>query len=323
MKELKIFAFIELIIIISLLVLLYFSYTNNFKKTEEFSLLSTRISSGVLPAKSMLIFNFESLKKDIQNYITANNLNTSVYILNLRDGVSVGINEDTSYKAFSLNKLPVAIAILKKVEDGNLLLNSQLTILPEDRDPTSGNLYLINATNISVKESLRYMLSESDNTALDVLMHQISLKDLQYLSAYLDYYNKDINYTKKLADNVFEISPRSTGNIFLSLYLSTILKPENSQLILGDLANNSFDIHNFSGISKDVIISHKYGEYFVNKRKFFHDCGIMYIDDSRIFYCVMTQDINKEQSHIVVGTIANKTYNFVIDSKLKNKNLTV
>jgi beta-lactamase class A len=185
---------------------------DNPTKNNTIKLLSPRVYANILQAENFLIFNFEPLKREIQEDIAKNNLDLSVYVLNMRDGASFGINEEKSFDAASLNKLPVAIIILKKVEEGKLSLDTVLPIFPEDRNSFSGTLYSRNINGLSVKELLRYLLQESDNTAFSVFARQISLDEGQQLTSYLNYYQPYINYLMPPKD--LRITPKSASNIF-------------------------------------------------------------------------------------------------------------
>ncbi len=265
---------------------------------------------GFFPPQSNLILNFKPLQTDVQNYVTVNNLNISMYVLNIKDGASFSINATRGYEPASLNKLPVAIVILKKVEEGKLSLDSKLQIKDYHRNDQSGTLYSSPITEMRVRDLLSSMLAESDNTAFRVLSEQVTFEDLQNVSSYLDYYTKDISSN---SSNIYQITPKSTGNLFMSLYLSTYLKPEDSELILSDLVNNSLDIKKYANLPEGVTVSHKYGAYYLNNQSFFHDCGIMYIEESRIFYCIMTQGLDeKSKAPEVIGTIVNKIYKYVL-----------
>ena len=261
--------------------------------------------------------NFKPLQDDIQNYITNNSPNASVYVLNMRNSASFGINATRRFEPASLNKLPIAILILKKVEEGSLSLDGFLPIKEEDRDNKSGNLYNIPIDKMKVRDLLSHMLSESDNTALRVLEEQVTLKDLQQISLYLNYYTKDIDYLIPI-NNDYKITPKSTSNLFMSLYLSSILNPEHSELILKLLSNTTFNINRYAGLPNNGLVAQKYGSYYVNEQKIFHDCGIMYIADSRIFYCIMTQNLNEEKAKENIGNIVNKIYNYIIEKKKYN-----
>jgi beta-lactamase class A len=318
-NKLKIIITIETLVILILAAFLLFFYYNEqhthctkyLNDDGSVCLLSPRVYTGMVPAESYLIFNFEPLQKDIQEYITTNGLNVSLYVLNIRDGASFGVNENIPYRALSLNKIPVAMVILKKVEQGKLTLDTLLPIKPQDRDSRAGTLYAQPITELSVKDLLRYMLQESDNTATNVLGEQGTLVELQKIANYINYYEEDTPPYNK----IFHVTPKSTANIFLSLYLSTALRPEDSLMILSYLTNTSFDIKKYAQLPDDVIVAQKYGSLFDEQPNYFHSCGIMYVKDSRIFYCTMTEGLYKEEAYNVTGTIVNKIYKFVLEGR--------
>jgi len=328
---------IEGIIIVLVLILLFASsYSFSKAKTPLFTapplnnsagLLSSRIYSGILSPESHLIFDFKPLKDDLNNYLNKNKINISVYVMNIRDGAEMGINENDEYEPASLNKLPIAVVVLRKIENGELSMDESLPILASDVDNRSGELYKKGYSSLPVRTLLDYMLSDSDNTAFHVLSRQVTLKDLESLSEYLNYYNDYINSSSSVFhQNIYTLTPKSTSHIFLSIYLSTFLQPEASEFILNSLTKTSYDIKKYANLPSDVIVSQKYGAYYVDDKKFFHSCGIMYMQDSRIFYCVMTKQIDEDKAKQVIGDLVNKIYWYIAntDAKLtKNFNSTL
>ena len=157
------------------------------------------------------------------------------------------------------------------------------------------------------------MLQESDNTALWVLLKQVNLAELNRFTNYVGYYKNNMNYLE--SSDSFLVSAKTTSNLFISLYLSTVLKPENSELILSYLTNTTFDVKKYAKLPDDVIVSQKYGEFYINNKNIFHSCGIMYIEDSRIFYCIMTDGLQQEKARNTVGILVNKIYNYAIKTK--------
>lgn len=288
------------------------AYCDRHYYDSQVCLLSPRVYTGILDQKNYLLMNFKPLQQDLQNYIDANNFNVSIYVLNMRDSASFGINATKGFEPASLNKLPIAILILKKVEQRELNLNSVLQIKDEDRDSKSGTLYNTTKNSMDVKDLLQYMLSESDNTAFKVLEEQVTLEDLQKISVYLNYYTQDINYVVP-TNNSYEITPKSTSNLFMSLYLSTILTPDDSEMILKFLSNSTFDINKYSHLSDNIIIAQKYGTYYIGNASNFNDCGIIYLGEDRIFYGIMTQGIDEEKAPVVIGNIVNKIYNYMTE----------
>ena len=149
MERLKKIVLIESIVIFVLFLYLIYNYSTasnvigekilyceKYQYEDKTCLISARISSGAEKPQNFLL-NFAPLKKDIQNYIQANNLNTSMYFVNLRDSSTFGINPDISFQPASLNKLPIAMIILKKVEEGELSLDDYLLIKDYHRDSSS------------------------------------------------------------------------------------------------------------------------------------------------------------------------------------------
>lgn len=320
LKRIVIFQTIFLIIALIIIFFLIFhnSQPDYLKDNGKIKLLSPRIYSGIIKPESYLILNWNPLEEKINNFIQNNSLNVSVYVLNMRDGASFGVDEDEEFDSLSLNKIPVAMIILKKVEEGKLSIDTKLKIPDKYRDPEYGTLYKNPATELSVKDLLRYMLSESDNTAFFTLEQQITFQNLKDLSSYLYFYSdidSGLSPSKK-----FAITPKSTSNIFTSLYLSTFLTPEDSETILSYLTNNSFDIKTYAKIPNDVTIAHKNGAYNLENKNIFHDCGIMYIEDSRIFYCVMTNGLEENSAYNLIGSIVKGIYNYVV---MLNKDFSV
>ncbi|MBX4196494.1 class A beta-lactamase-related serine hydrolase [Candidatus Pacearchaeota archaeon] len=286
------------------------------KSTTSTRLLAAGVYSGTLAPQSHLIFNFKPLQEQMKKYLVDRNLNVSVYILNQRDGSSTGINEEAPFEPASLNKLPIAILILRKIEEGGLRFDTVLPIMPEDRDSRSGTLYKEDVSELTVHALLDRMITESDNTAFRVLSREVTLKELEALSTYLDFYRDDIGYTyDSLSNNTYFISPESTTHLFLSLYLSTILQPQDDEYLLSLLTNTTFDIHGVARLPKDIIIAHKYGSYFVDNKKYFHNCGIMYLAETRIFYCIMTQNLDKPEAEQTIGDLVHMTYTYVEDTR--------
>ncbi len=324
--KLKLVVIIEAIIIVLLVGILFYTYHT---KSEQSGapkqvltnpnlpkLLSPRVYAGVLKPKSLLILNFDSLRNDLNTNVVKGNRNISIYIENLRDGASLSINDNETFTPASLNKLPIAIIIMKKVEDKELSMDTLLDLNKDDRMSNSGELYKTPETKLSVKVLVEQMLKESDNTAYKVLLHQASLEDIQYLSDYLDYYKKNITYEAEHqpGKQIDEITTSSMYNIFSSLYLSTVLEPEYANYILNTMTDTAFDIKKLANLPDNVIVSQKFGINYEGT-EIFHSCGIMYINESRLFYCIMTKNLDKDEAAGIIGLVVNKLYHYVIDTR--------
>ena len=305
-------AVIEAVLIILLLGFIMHSFIQdkNADEQKQNGLLSQKVYIGILEPKNMMIVNFKPLKTNIQNYIKENKISASVYVETLRNGAFMGIGEKTGFFPASLNKLPVAILVMKKIEEGDFTLDTKLEIKDEDRTDSSGTLYKTAEKEISIRILLEKLLKDSDNTALRAFLRNLDLEDLQFI---LDYYGIDISVENQKNENL--ITPKAISNMFLSLYFSTILEPDNSEYLLSLMTDTVFDIKTVAGLPDDIKVSHKFGENYYEENKFFHDCGIMYIQESRIFYCIMTKGLDEGQSVESIGEITNEIYRYVIETK--------
>lgn len=310
MVKLKSLIIIEALVILVLLgyILIPSVYTQN--KNASKGLLSPRVYEGILEPKSFLILNYVPLKNEIESFIQQNKLNVSVYIENMRSGSHVGLNEREGYPPASLNKVLVAILIMKKVEDGELSLDSEIEIIDEDRNGAFGDLYKTKETRLPLRILLEKMLRESDDTAFFALNRLADNEDRTLIMSYLDYYSDESPDKTKPGEDSENglVTPKSMYNMFSSLYLSTILKPENSEYILSMLTDTVFDIHEVAELPENITIAHKFAVKYIGKEKFFHDCGIMYVDDGRIFYCVMTKDLSSKTAESLIGAIVHNIY---------------
>lgn len=310
--------FFEAGIIICLLI--FSNYNTENKKfnypnaTLDNNLVSSRLYAGILQPESYLIFNLEPLERGLRKYLNDNRINASIYIQNLRDGASISINPENLYEPASLNKIPLAMIIMRNVDDGVLSLDQELDINPEDRDSSSGILYASGKNKLSVKELISYMLSESDNTAANVLLRQISLEDLNRFSFYTGFYSK----REKETDS-YKITTKSMFNVFQSLYLSTFLEKDESELLLSFMAKSRYSLAVENNLPQGVIISHKFGTYYEEEHKEFHDCGIIYYEQKRFFYCVMTSGTNQDLGKKIVSDVIKGLFDYMIgvDKEIK------
>ncbi|HLC62663.1 MAG TPA: serine hydrolase [Candidatus Nanoarchaeia archaeon] len=310
---------VQVIIILVLLAVTanYYLEENKIEKARNGGLLSQRIYSGILEPKSFLIVSFAPLKEKINAHIQKNNLNVSVYVENFRNGAYMGINERTGFFPASLIKLPIAILIAKKIENGELRFDTMLSIYDSDRTSSFGELYKIKENQLPVGVLLEKMLKESDNTAYRILLRQVDAGDFQLI---LDYYGIDVNADfeeGETAERPNLLSPKAMSTLFSSLYFSTVLEPENSERLLSLLSDSAFDVKKAANIPNDVAIAHKFGETYYVGYRYFHDCGIMYIGETRIFYCIMTEDLNEKQATEAISFIVNETYHYVKETKAR------
>lgn len=117
---------------------------------------------------------FDALQQRLGELDEASPGRLGVYLLRPADGSQLNYHADRAWYLASATKAAIAIAVLQEVDAGNLQLDQQITLEESDRVDGSGGLVWEDAgARYSVRELIREMLQESDNTAADMLIRVI------------------------------------------------------------------------------------------------------------------------------------------------------
>lgn len=230
------------------------------------------------------------------------NNNISLYLEVLNSGANVAINKDLRMFPVSLAKLPLAIVVMKKVENHKLALGDLIEIGEEDQDSRSGEMYkLTPGTKVSVEYLIKELLIDSDNTAQHVLLRNINQDDMQSLI--------DETGLEDLADPTGRISAKEYARFYRTLFFSSYLTPGDSQKILKLLSQSTFKEFLSAGIPEGVTFSHKYG--LDVDSKIYLDSGIIYISNQPVMITAMLRGMNEDQAHEYMATIAKEAFDYI------------
>jgi beta-lactamase class A len=247
-----------------------------------------------------LIVNIQSLRDQLNEI--GKDQNISIYFEFLPTGANISVNKDQKIWPASLMKIPIAFAVMKKIEDGNLQLSDELTLKETNKNSEFGDVYK-NPTGkkITVEELLNEMLINSDNTARNMLSEKLQTIDLDDILNHLG-----IEYDYK---NNEQISAKKYSIFWRSLFYSTYLNPENSEKIIEIMAKSSASQYLASVISPEVRFSHKIGVlYDVNS---YADSGIVYANNRPYILTVMVKDKNQIEAEKNMHEISRKVYKYI------------
>ncbi|MGI8906461.1 MAG: class A beta-lactamase [Candidatus Sumerlaeaceae bacterium] len=96
-----------------------------------------------------------------------------VAVVHVESGQSVLVNADEARPLYSVFKLPLAIVVLKDVQEKRLRLDEPVTVTREERSPgiaSNTQRWAGAPMAVTIGQLLEYSLVESDNTASDKLM---------------------------------------------------------------------------------------------------------------------------------------------------------
>jgi len=228
-----------------------------------------------------------------------------VYFEDLKTGSWVGLNEKAEFVPASLLKVPTVVAVLKKVEKGELTFNQKIILLSEDLDPNYGVLYKQKpGSEFTVAELINYTILYSDNTALHTL-NRIAGADgiLQSrLALGLTLRIPGINQSTQL-------SPKEYSNILRSLYYSTYLRRPFSEYLLNIMTKTQFNDGITSLLPQEINVAHKIGQQ--SEGNYNHDCGIVYHKTKPYMVCIMSKGTNPSEFNIEAGKLSKIIYDYV------------
>jgi beta-lactamase class A len=97
-----------------------------------------------------------------------------IVVKDLTTGLTTGVNETANMPAASTIKIPVMVEVFRQMSAGDFDLNRQVTLEPGDRDDGWGDLvYARPGGRYTIANLLRLMITESDNTATNMLIRLV------------------------------------------------------------------------------------------------------------------------------------------------------
>ncbi len=261
---------------------------------------------------------FSVLDSDLQNYIKKSTKENkaesiSVYYRDMNSGHWTGVNEDFKYHPSSMLKVLGMMSYYRQSQDVEGLLSKKL-FYKYDKD--YGQNYppekILSVGNYTFDELIKQMIIYSDNTVLSIFDKQDSE----------NIFNKAYKtFQLPLANNLDDVdgfmSPRSYSSLLRALYNSTYLSREMSEKALDLLTKTTFNKGIISGIPKDIVVAHKFGEHTyelednkVQDREL-HDCGIVYYPQRPYLICIMTKGHDFKELESVISELSAIVYNYV------------
>ena len=109
-------------------------------------------------------------RKEIEGY----NGVAGLYVWDLNEGLGYGIRPDEQFFTASIIKVPVMVAVYRKVDEGKLSFSQQIEIKEEDWAAGAGWLQWEKAgTKQTVGDLLLLMMTQSDNVATNALVRTV------------------------------------------------------------------------------------------------------------------------------------------------------
>ncbi|GAC1443723.1 MAG: serine hydrolase [Vulcanimicrobiaceae bacterium] len=212
-----------------------------------------------------------------------------IAVEDLATGMTSGINASESLPAASTIKIPVMIEVFKQMEAGTVDLNTRLRVESHDKDYGWGDLADARVGTVrSVKDLLWLMITDSDNTATNMLIRRVGRSNINQTMADLGLtrtrLHDDIRTATDSIRYTLRSSPRDMVKMLDAIARDRLVDTWSSRQMLAILSGQRHNTLLPMALPKDVVIAHKTGSLHDT----LNDVGIVYHDNEPYVIAVMT-----------------------------------
>ncbi|GKX66800.1 serine hydrolase [Inconstantimicrobium mannanitabidum] len=240
--------------------------------------------------------------KEIKRYLQTRLGSYGFYFEDLKSGYSFGYNENVPMTAAGCMKLPIAVALIKEEEFGNVSFLDKIKIEENDKVYGTGIIHEFNDREYTIFELMVAMLIQSDNTAANKIIDILGfdrinsvIKELKLTETVLNRKTSDERNVNSEVENI--TSAKDLSLIWKTLYNRTYLNEKNSQMLIDILTRQQIKNKLALYIPDDLKyeISSKTGD----KKGIENDTELINLDKGNFVFTVMSQDIPNS----VYGTV--------------------
>lgn len=242
------------------------------------------------------VFNAKALHQRIAGYADSQ-IGTTIGVVVTpvwgEDGVWIG--SDRAFTGASTTKILTAVAVLSRVDRGDLRLDSvayelrpkveqaEDDGLDEEREATATAMPTPEPKKVSIEEALRLMVNRSDNIAWEHLINLVGSKNLQKYANGLG--------MKEYSSRNNEVSPRDLAVLLQKLYRGELLSESSTKLLLAHMQQTNEEQMISEAITNAGEVYHKYGWFGA----YLHDVAIVDNHGQPVVVVIMTEGFKDHQ----------------------------
>lgn len=279
---------------------------------KSYPLLNPYLSCEKKPSlrKTSLHAFRNTLLSRINKYIASSDAtHVSVFLVDLVNGPTLGIEQNAEFQPASLLKLPILMAYYKLSEEKPDVLSQSFgytgtldaggQIIQEEHTIKPDTLY-------TTEDLLHRMISYSDNRSKELLRVKLPVfaeKKDYLLQTYVDLGLLELDNT----DNE-TITVKMYSSLFRLLFNASFLSTELSNKALELLSQSMYNNGLVAGVPNGTKVAHKFGEGGSGSTVQLHDCGIVYFPGNPYSLCVMTRGTSYQKLEQIIADVSRMVY---------------
>jgi len=220
-------------------------------------------------------------------------------VVHIESGKTISINGNSQLPLYSVFKLPLAIAVLKDVEEGRLRLDQKIHVTPAEIVPGAPENTALwqKPVDFPIEQLIDFSIARSDNTSSDKLLQLVGgpLKVTERMRS-LGFQNLDIHSTGaeyvKTRQNPNTGSADDLAKLLAQLHQGKILQPAQQNLLIGFMQRATTGLNRLRGnLPSGTLVADKTGsgekDALTRAAKVTNDVGIITLPSGRA-HLVMT-----------------------------------
>lgn len=235
--------------------------------------------------------------------------NYGLYLFEPSSDYSFGVNENTVFYPASISKLPIAILILRDLENKKLNLTDKIELKEANKAYESDEMFSQpTGSFFPISVYLKKMISQSDNTAMT------TLEEILGGSERINTRTKN-ELKVNLSRSPQITTGKDIGKLLENLYKNNYLNSQNTEYLIEMMV----DVANWlqdripKGLPSGIEVAHKVGQIETDGGVVFADCGIIFGKKKDFILVFINQDVVQEEARLKIIEITKLAYNFFED----------
>jgi hypothetical protein len=241
----------------------------------------------------------EALGQGIASLAKADSTRYSIYICYPKEDRPAYIYQPAAMRSASMIKVFILGAAMEKIRDGQFSLDQTIILHAQDKVGGAGVLtHYADGSELSLDTLLRLMITESDNTATNMVIDLLGMESINdyirrggYADTVLQRKMMDMDAVFAGRDNY--TSAPDLGHFFQKLYHHTCVSSALDAHMLAYLKEQS-DTECFPTALPEATIAHKTGEL----TRLYDDGGIIYMQNRDFIMIGMTENYTSRSKAI-------------------------
>ena len=235
----------------------------------------------------------QELERRLKNICDGAQGTVGLSVVHIESGKTISINGNAQLPLYSVFKLPLAIAILKDVEENRLGLDQKIHVTPAEIVPgaPANTALWQKPVDFPIEQLIDFSIARSDNTSSDKLLQLVGgpLKVTERMRS-LGLQNLDIHSTGaeyvKTRQNPNTGSADDLAKLLVQLHQGKILQPTQQNLLIGFMQRATTGLNRLRGnLPSGTLVADKTGsgerDAVTRMAKATNDVGIITLPSGR------------------------------------------